>query len=167
MEIKDRCNQILDELYKFSSEILLLGEEILDTRVEDFEQKIGFKLPEDFKYILKKHNGITLAGTEIFGLSSKFKGNSLDEIYEFEHSEVENTMPNFFIPFSPDGQGNHYCLDLSKLIEGICPIVFWQWDFDYENFEDVEVCNANFTEWIGEVMIEWTLQNYNFDGTEK
>ncbi|WP_300690971.1 SMI1/KNR4 family protein [Chryseobacterium sp.] len=116
---------------------------------------------------MKKHNGITLAGTEIYGLSENLKGNSLDEIYNFEHREVENPMPIFFFPFSPDGQGNHYCLDLSKLNENICPIVFWQWDFEYENIEEVEVCNTNFAEWIGEVMIDWNLQNYNYDGTEK
>ncbi|UKB82740.1 SMI1/KNR4 family protein [Chryseobacterium sp. MEBOG06] len=167
MKIIDKCNQILNELYKFSSEVLYLGDNILDSRLENLEQKIGLKLPQDFKYILKKHNGITLAGTEIYGLSENFRGNSLDEIYNFEHREVENPMPIFFFPFSPDGQGNHYCLDLSKLNENICPIVFWQWDFEYENIEEVEVCNTNFAEWIGEVMIDWTLQNYNYDGTEK
>jgi hypothetical protein len=53
MEIVERCNKTLRELYKFSSEILLLGENILDSRIEDFEQIIGLKLPEDFKYIIK------------------------------------------------------------------------------------------------------------------
>jgi cell wall assembly regulator SMI1 len=167
MEIVEKCNKTLEELYKFSSEILLLGENILDSRIEDFEKIIGLKLPEDFKYIIKKHNGITLAGTEFYGLSSKFEGNSLDKIYTFEHSEVENPMPNFFFPFSPDGQGNHYCLDLSKIQDNICPVVFWQWDFEYDDIEDVEVCNTSFVDWIDEVMIEWTIKIYNYDGTEK
>lgn len=157
----------LEELYKFSPEILYLGENIIDSRIEDFEKNIGQILPDDFKYIIKKHNRITLAGTEVYGISSELRGNSLDKIYSFEHSEVENPMPKNFLPFSPDGQGNHYCLDLSKLENNLCPVVFWQWDFEYENIEDVEVCNDNFVEWIDEVMIEWTLQTYNYDGTEK
>jgi hypothetical protein len=70
-------------------------------------------------------------------------------------------MPNFFFPFSPDGQGNHYCLDLSKIQDNICPVVFWQWDFEYDDIEDVEVCNTNFADWIDEVMVKWTLKIYN------
>lgn len=167
MEIIKRCNNTLEELYKFSADILLLGEPILDSRIEHLESEIGYQLPEDFKYILKKHNGITLAGTEIFGLSPELRGGSLDMIYKFEHFEVENPMPKNFFPFFPDGQGNHYCLDLSKMENGICPVIFWQWDFEYENIEDVEVCNDNFVDWIDEVMIEWTLQIYNYDGSEK
>ncbi len=49
MKIIDKCNQILNELYKFSSELLYLGDHILDFRLENFEQKIGLKLPQDFK----------------------------------------------------------------------------------------------------------------------
>lgn len=167
MEIIEICNQMLKELYRFSSEILDLGKEILDARIEDLEKEIGYKLPDDFKYVLKKNNGITLAGTEIYGLSSELKGKSLDLVYKFEHFEVENPMPKNFFPFSPDGQGNHYCLDLSKIEDGICPVIFWQWDFEYENIEDVEICNNNFVDWVNEVMIEWTLQIYNYDGSEK
>ncbi|QOW10077.1 SMI1/KNR4 family protein [Kaistella flava (ex Peng et al. 2021)] len=167
MEIIEKCNKTLEELYKFSTDILYLGEDIRDSRIENLEEEIGFKLPKDFIYIIKKHNGITLAGTEVYGLSVDLKGNSLDAIYKFEHFEVENIMPKNFFPFSPDGQGNHYCLDLSKLENNTCPVLFWQWDFEYENLEDVEVCNDNFIDWVQEVMIKWTLQTYNYNGTEK
>lgn len=167
MEIDKKCELTLHELYKFDGKILDLGPKIFDSRLEKLEEMINNILPEDFKYILKKHNGIDLAGTEIYGLSPELKGNSIDEIYKFEHSEVENPMPEYFLPFSPDGQGNHYCLDLSKLENNICPIVFWQWDVEYESIEEVEVCNSSFTDWIDEVMIQWTLKIYNYDGTEK
>lgn len=167
MEIIEECNKRLEELYKFSNEILFLGESILDSRIEDLEKEIGYKLPEDFKYIIKKHNRIILAGTQVYGMSQELKGSSLDMIYKFEHFEAENPMPKFFFPFSPDGQGNHYCLDLSKITDEICPVVFWQWDIEYEDIEDVEVCNDSFIDWIDEVMIDWTLEVYNHDGSEK
>ena len=57
--------------------------------------------------------------------------------------------------------------ELSRIENEICPIVFWQHDCNYENISEVETCNKNFVEWINEVMIEWTLGEYNFDGTEK
>jgi SMI1 / KNR4 family. len=167
MELITKCDKTFSELYKFSEDILVLGESISDNRLEDFEKKIDHKLPEEFKYILKKHNRIVLNGTEIYGISKKFLERSLDKIYTFEHSDVGNPMPKNFLPFSPDGRGNHYCLDLSKIKEDICPIVFWQWDFEYDSIEDVEVCNESFTEWIDEVMIEWNQNDIDSDGTEK
>ncbi|MGA6119342.1 SMI1/KNR4 family protein [Sphingobacterium anhuiense] len=165
--LKKECERVLKELYLFSDNIIYFGNRIEDNRLELLEENLAYKFPMDFKYILKKHNGISLMGTEIYGLDVSLKGNSLDKIYEFEHYKVSNKMPKEFLPFSPDGRGNHYCLNLAKIIDGICPVVFWQWDYDYLSFEDVEECNDNFLSWIEEVMIEWILEDYNYDGTDK
>ncbi|MCS3531608.1 SMI1/KNR4 family protein [Chryseobacterium sp. JUb7] len=167
MMIIDVCEKALKELYNFSKEILYLGDNIKDFRIEEFENNIGYELPIDFKFIAKKHNGIILAGTEIYGLSFSLKENSLDIVYKFEHFDVDNPMPSYFFPFSPDGRGNHYCLDLSKLADGICPVVFWQWDLEYDDFENVEVSNNSFVDWVNEVLIDWSKDIYNYDGTEK
>ncbi len=167
-EIFEECDLLIAELYKFDTSIIYLGPAINDERLEIFEKEVGLEFPSDFKYIIKRHNGISLTGTEIYGLEKELRGSSLDELYRYEHQEeIYNAMPNEFLPFSPDGRGNHYCLNLSKLINGICPVVFWQHDFIYKNIEEVEECNDNFISWIKEVMIEWTLQEYNYDGTEK
>ena len=163
-------NQILDiykELLKFSSSMLTLEKTITDNRIENFEDNIESKLPEDFKYLITKHNGFSFNGTEVYGIGKEFKGRSLDKLYEFEHYDVDNPMPKYFLPFSPDGSGNHYCLDLSRIEYEICPVVFWQHDCKYENISQVETCNLSFAEWIREVMIDWTLEEYNYDGTEK
>lgn len=167
MEIIDKCNLILEELNKFSDDLILFGDEIVDDRLEKFEKKIGYKLPIDFKYVLKRHNGISLDGTQFYGFDNEFKENSLEIIYLFEHNKVKNKMPLEFLPFSPDGRGNHYCIDLSKFSLGLCPVVFWQWDFTYNDKDQIEICNNSFYEWIKEVMIEWTLDEYNYDGSEK
>lgn len=167
-KIYQECDLLLSELYKFDKSIISFGPPINDDRLELFEKEIGFSFPLDFKYLLKKHNRIVLAGTEVYGHDEKLRGTSIDEVYKYEHSkEVHNAMPKEFLPFSPDGRGNHYCLNLSKLVKGICPIVFWQHDFTYKSTEDVEECNDSFISWIKEVMIEWALEDYNYDGTEK
>ena len=166
--ILKECESIILELKRFSEDLLELNEPIKDDRVELFEQKIKFELPIDFKFFLKSFNSFSLGGTEVFGLGSDFKASSLDKLYDFEHNEVENKLPLHFMPFSNDGRGNHYCLDLSWLNEQkVCPVIFWQWDFNYKSTEDVETCNESFNEWVKEVMIEWTLEDYNYDGTEK
>lgn len=166
-EIIVDCDNSLNKLYKFSNDILFLGNPISDNRIAEFEKQIGFELPSDYKYILIKHNSFSLAGDEVLGLGKEFRGSSLEEVYHFEHEEVHNPMPKEFLPFSPDGFGNHYCFDLSRLEKNLCPVVFWQHDYEYANNEDVEVCNNNFTDWINEVMIEWTLEDINYDGSEK
>ncbi|MEO6520171.1 MAG: SMI1/KNR4 family protein [Mucilaginibacter sp.] len=126
-ELIQQCDELIAELKKFSKEIIDLGKSISDDRFEIFEKSIGFQLPIDFKYILTKYNGISLLGTEVLALD-KLQSSSLSEIYTFEHHEAGNPMPLKFLPFSPDGYGNHYCLDLSNLKDGLCPVVFWQHD---------------------------------------
>jgi len=165
-EIIEMCEELFDELSKFSDDVLYLGPPINDNRLDQFAKEIGFKLPYDFEYILKKHNGIALLGTQIYGLDKQLRGSSIDKVYEFEHHEANYRMPLEFLPFSPDGRGNHYCLNLSKLTDEQCPVVFWQWDLDYD-FNEVEECNITFVDWVKEVMIEWKSDDYNYDGTEK
>lgn len=168
MNIIERSKKVLNELHLFSTDLVSFGEPIKDNRLEELENSIGYSLPEDFKYIMKIHNGITLNGNQILGLDLSFREESLDKVYYFEHNEAGNKIPAYFLPFSPDGRGNHYCLDLSNLDkENLCPVVFWQSDFKYEDMNLVEVCNDSFHDWIKEVMIDWTLEDYDYDGSEK
>jgi hypothetical protein len=167
MAIYPACDSLLDELKKFDTEMLHLGDYINDDRLRLFEKGIGFNLPLDFKYILSLHNGFSLMGTEVYGIDDSLGGTSLNRVYHFEHFDAGNPMPAHFVPFSPDGAGNHYCLDVSKLIDGLCPVVFWQHDVAYLALNQVEVCNNSFAEWVQQVMIEWTLADYNYDGSEK
>jgi hypothetical protein len=159
--------RVISELYKFSENILEIGKRIEDDRLELFEKSIKFNLSSDYKYLIKKHNRFSLYGTLIYGIDEDLRGSSLDKVYNFEHYEVSNKMPSFFVPFSPDGRGNHYCLDLSRLVNEVSPIVFWQWNCVYENIEDVETCNNNFLDWVQESVIDWLLEDYNYDGSEK
>ncbi|MFD1145497.1 SMI1/KNR4 family protein [Larkinella insperata] len=157
----------LQQLYQFSPELLELGPPILDNRLEDFEKTIGFMLPDDFKYLLKAHNGFSLNGIEVYGLDAALRGSALDQIYQIEHYEVANAMPDALLPFCADGAGNHYCLDLSRYHNGRSPVVFWQHDCRYESRDDLETCQASFCEWVDEVFIGWTLEEYNYDGSPK
>lgn len=160
-------NAILSEFHQFSPHLRHVGATITDNRLEAFESKIGYILPEEFKWLLKGHNGISLMGTEVLGLDSSLRGSSLDEVYHIEHFEVGSPMPLHFLPFSPDGRGNHYCLNLDKLLGQECPVIFWQHDFFYDDLNQVKQCHPNLFSWIQEVMIDWTLNSFNYDGIEK
>jgi cell wall assembly regulator SMI1 len=166
-EILESCEKTILELNKFAKEICFLGEPIKDNRLDVFEKRTGFKLPLDFKYLISRFNGFSLNGTEVYGIDISLKESSFDNVYEFEHFKSKFKMPLHLIPFSPDGRGNHYCLDLSGLNNGICNIKFWQSDFNYNNFDEIENCNTSFLDWVDEVMISWTLEDLNYDGSEK
>ena len=62
--------------------MLTLEKPITDSRIEDFENTIQYKLPTDYKYFLKKHNGFSLNGTEVYGLGNEYGESSLSKIYE-------------------------------------------------------------------------------------
>lgn len=162
-----KCDEVLRELYKFSGDTLSLGQPITDNRLKDLESTIGFILPLDFRYILQQHNSFSLLGTMVYGLGPELGGASLDNIYQFEHEKVENPMLPELLPFSPDGRGNHYCFDLSRMENGLSPVIFWQHDYPYNSKDDIEDCNSSFAEWIQEVIIDWTLEDTNYDGSVK
>lgn len=163
----EKCDEVLSELYKFSGDVLSLGQSFVDDRLERLETIAGYRLPLDFVYILQKHNSFSLLATRVFGMGQEFGDSSLDKIFHFEHEKVDNPMLPELLPFSPDGSGNHYCFDLSKMHNGLCPVLFWQHDYPYSGKDDIELCNANFAEWIQEVIINWTLEDTNYDGSQK
>lgn len=164
---RNTLENIFSEFSKFSPNIIDLGFSISDNRIAFFEENNSLSLPKDFKETIKKYNGFSLQGTEVYGIGEEFRGSSLEDVYRFEHFEANNSMPLHFVPFSPDGRGNHYCLDVSRLSDESCPVVFWQFDYFYSSLDEVETCNDSFVEWVQEIVIDWTLEDYDYDGTEK
>lgn len=92
-EVTKNCDLVLTELNKFSKDMVNLGPAISDDRLEIFENELNFELRVDFKYILKRHNGVSLSGNEICGIDESYGGQSLDKLYEFEHDDGPNKMP--------------------------------------------------------------------------
>lgn len=157
----------IEELILFSNTILELGEPVGTQLIDDFEKKFNIKLPNDYRFFLSKHNGATLLGTSIYGILPKDSSNSLEGNYIFEHNEVGNEMYAYLVPFSPDGGGNHYCFDSRFHNQESCPVVFWQHDYNYSEDDMPEVTNESFVSWVKEVMIDWTLEEYEYDGTKR
>ena len=98
-------------------------------------------------------------GTTVYGIYSDSPHMSLGRAFNIEHYEVENAMPTYLIPFSPDGGGNHYCFDSTRCLEESCKIVFWQHNLPYSKENLPETVNNSFTEWAKEVLVDWTLED--------
>jgi len=161
----ERINKIMNELRKFSQDIISFEPPLSDeTLVKDFEQKNSILLPKDYKYLLSLHNGLDLMGTTVYGFSGK---ENLDCVYKFEHNEVIYPQFDYLVPFSPDGRGNFYCFDTRIHDNDSCPVIFWVSNYEYNKDDQPELTNQSFAEWIEQVLIEWTLEYYNYDGSEK
>ena len=156
---------IVEELNRFSPDVTIKGSAALDADIGSFEKTFGVALPYDYKSFIKVYNGFSLMGTAVYGIGNS--DHDLKANYLFEHHEVEHKMPGYLVPFSPDGYGNHYCFDIRSINNESCSIVFWQHDYEYSEWDSPEVTNVSFIDWVKEVMIGWTLEDYNYDGTEK
>lgn len=129
--------------------------------IEIVEKKLLRSLPVEYKELLSFSNGISLMGDEIYGVGTLALGPSLETVYHFEHDEAENPMPESLIPFCPDGFGNHYCFDS---ING--GIVFWQHDMDYSHVKPEKVY-ATLYDMMQEVLIDWTLRFWDYEGNRR
>jgi hypothetical protein len=158
--------KIIEELRKFSQEIIELEPPVDSSLVEVFEQKHQLILPNDYKKLLTFSNGFSLMGIGVLGFSTNKSLYGLESVYQFEHYEVENPQPKHLVPFHNDGRGNHYCLDTNTINEFSCNIIFWQHDLNYSHTAP-EIVNHSLADWIQEVVINWTLEDYNYDGSER
>jgi len=159
--------KVLQELKKFSDDILSLNAPVAVEDIRILEEKFNLKLPVDYKEIMKVHNGFSLLGNEVFGVFNEEIASSLGGAYVYEHSHSLSQMPEYLVPFSPDGAGDFYCFDVRVHRNKSCPVLFWQNGYEYTPHDQPEKTNETFTEWLKEVLIEWTLNDYNYDGTPK
>ena len=164
-----RIDEVLNELKKFSSDLLTLNPPVDQRSINYFEKKFNVELPDDYKYLLSKTNGLGLMGDEILGIFNLPLVEDLITVYQFEHFEVIYPQYNYLIPFSPDGGGNFYCFDTSKKTNGdhSTEIVFWTSNYEYTESDVPEITHNCLADFIQECIIECTLEDYNYDGNEK
>lgn len=152
------------ELLKFSNDIVEIGKPINDDRIEQLEKTLGYNFPALFKSTLKQMNSFSLYGNEVYGFGPMPGTLTLNTLYSFEHYEVGNPMPENIFPFSPDGGGNHYCLDLSS--DNPEQVLFWVHDLELTDEDQLEICNPTIVDWFLEI-IYLILEEYDYDGSEK
>ena len=160
-------DSLISELRKFSEEIISFGDPVTDNRILDFEEINNVILPNDFKEFVSKCNGIDLMGSTVYGFYPNEKKESIESVYQFEHYEVNYPQFSYLVPFSSDGRGNFYCFDTRALTANSSKIVFWVSNYIYNDTDKPEVVNDSFLEWLKEVVIDWTLEDYDYDGNEK
>lgn len=119
------------------------------TQIEEIEEYVGLKFPEDYKKHLLKYNG-GKCFPNIFEFNEKgnLTSSSIDwflAIYDGEYDNLKNEikmvkidekrMPTHMLPIAHDPGGNLICISCDKHDEGY--IYFW----DHENEVDYETSN--------------------------
>lgn len=149
-----QMKETLLKLKAFPDSVLEYGKGVSEEVIMQEEQKFKFELPSDFKQFYADLNGFSLMGEKVYSINQSEKDDLFD-VYQREHHEVVNPMPEYFLPFCPNGRGDHYCIDLRTRNEaGICKIVFWQWDYSFHNMDDIDIVNNSFSDWLTELVIE-------------
>lgn len=158
--------RVFNELLRFSPRIITVNPKASFEIIERFEKRFSVELPKDYKELLSFTNGFSLMGSDVLGVFDQPQKWDLFRVYQIEHDEVIIPMPKQFIPFSPDGQGNFYCFDTSKITNTgySCEVVFWTSNYEYSEMEMPEVTHNSLCEFIEECIIGWTLESFNYDG---
>jgi cell wall assembly regulator SMI1 len=126
------------------------------------EEQLGVGLPKSYKQFLQSF-GFARWPEDVYGV---YVGSTpgLQVVWntETERHEVEPEMPYYLIPFSPDGWGNHYCMDTSRLVDGECPVVFWNHELDED--QQPPQTHTTFLDWLEE-RVTRELENESDDGS--
>ena len=167
--IELRVSNLLKEIKRFSSNLIETYPSVNQDEIVFFENKFRLKLPNDYVQFLSFSNGLSLMGDEIFGINNRLQGDDLTSVYHQEHFLVIKPQPLHFVPFSTDRRGNFYCFDCNKIsVDGnACPIIFWTSNFDYNEKNEPEITHQNFTDFVQECIIDWTLEDYDYNGNKK
>jgi cell wall assembly regulator SMI1 len=167
-------DMIITELQKYNQYACTMFKGATGIEIKTLESNLGLLLPGSFKSFLIKCNGLELMSETIYGI---YTDESLDriiraldlyEIYKWEKDEAGNPIWPHLLPISPNGRGDHYCLDLSTLTEdkSECKVVFWQHDYEFSDEYPPLVEADTFLEFLWNLLME-IKEDYNYDGSDK
>jgi cell wall assembly regulator SMI1 len=132
-----------------------------DDEILELENVLNHKLPEDYKACLKIHNG----QDEDFGgffdnsefLSTKaviaqysiwkqlLESGHFDDIKSSPETGIKDTWwNNLWIPFTHNGGGDHYCIDLDPTSNGQHGQIITMW----HDMPEREIESISFSEWF-------------------
>lgn len=126
MHILKKLESLCNEIQKYHSPAIITYPGVDSKSILDLEAKLKNRLPDDFKQFLAFTNGCELGGDTIFGIHDN-PGMGLYNNYIWELKESGDPIYPYLLPLTPNGRGDHYCLDLHTLIDDAtsCEVVFW------------------------------------------
>jgi len=123
-----------------------LGGAASESEISAAESELRVRFPESYVVFLREF-GTASWPDYIYGLGPTAQGGT-DVIYmtTSERSNMYPPMSRYLVAVSPDGWGNHYCLDTAVMSDSECPVVMW----DHEQLPDQvpELVAQTFLDWL-------------------
>lgn len=148
--------------HNYSDGLLDLNPPATDDEIEELTNTLDVELPDDFLSVLKIHNGQKGKAAWLFDSQEFLSTKRIIEEYNIWKNLLEDELQDKvstpddgvkndwwnkkWIPFTSDGCGDHYCLDLSPANTGTKGQVITLW---YESSER-EIVSRSFTQWFEE-----------------
>lgn len=173
---------IENEIKKLSPEMFnRLNPGVNDSDIELLEKTIAAKLPEDFIDFFRIHNGQEnvsgglIEGEELLSFERIISEWTIwKELYDSNtfcdtngNAEKSDAFPGIkpiwwnplWIPFTYDGSGNHYCIDLDPDKGGHYGQVIRMWHDDAER----PLIARSFTEFINKFVLDLEAGDYRYE----
>ena len=93
------------------------------------EKIINRRFPKSYRTMIEMYGWMQVYSDVVYGLGPDVSdAESVLEVSVFEGVHAEPPMLNRLIPIVAVGNGDHFCLDCSKVTDGDCPVVLWEHD---------------------------------------
>lgn len=161
--------EILIELINKNKKDIFFSGGIKDTAIDKIECELNTILPDDYKWFLKTFGAGKIKEFKVFGEDNN---NTLSTI-KMTNIFRKKKLPKNLIVIGFNSEDEIYCLDTSKMIKKICPVVVWRkstlksYEFDinfiYFLYEKIKIICAT-TKDIIKIIKEDTFDSSMFTG---
>lgn len=131
----------------------LFGDGANGAEIARYEKELGIAFTDSYQAFLREF-GWSVWPDYVLGVADGMP--DVDVLVwtrdERQRTEGVPALPFHLLPFNPDGWGNLYCLDTSKLREGTAPVVFWNHESEQAAIPDVT--HPDFLDWLEEAVAQ-------------
>lgn len=125
------------------------GEGASPEEVQEAERELSVVLPDSYRAFLGEFGWGAFAHWELYGLGADVPSHlHLVRITLEERREFHPLTPPHLVPVLNNGGGDLYCLDTSRLVDGECPVVFWDHDLGEDQIPDEDA--PGFLPWLAD-----------------
>lgn len=128
MKYRDEIIKIIKEKENYSKYSIGTNND----KIDEIEQTLNIKLPEDYKWFLKNYGQILIMGVEIYGVLE----NKILSCVKITEDYRKLGLPNKFVVIENCDEWV-YCIDTSNIEDGECYVVDWD-RIDGVGFEEYE-----------------------------
>jgi cell wall assembly regulator SMI1 len=129
------------------------GSGATDSEISNAESLLGVRFPESYRSFLRRIGWGRFSHQELYGLGSDTPAYlELIKNTLVERDTMGPPMPSQLVPVMNDGAGNHFCLDSTTVVDGECPVVFWDHEQGFN--QTPQTVAQSFDKWMVDLLME-------------